>query len=47
MMPRVYFVIGMLAVSLFGYEQYRGAGLFDDPATSHSRGRAGRSVYHK
>jgi hypothetical protein len=46
-MSRLYAVIGILALSLFSYAQYRGAGLFDDTATSHSRGLAGRSTFHK
>jgi hypothetical protein len=31
-MPRFYLVFGILALSLFSYAQYRGAGLFDDVA---------------
>jgi len=46
-MARLYALIGVLALGLFGYEQYRGAGLLDDTNTSHSRGLATRSTFHK
>lgn len=47
MFARVYMVIAALALGLFSYQQYRGVGLFDDTATSHSRGPAGRGTFHK
>ena len=47
MFPRFYFVVAALALSLFSYHQYRGNGLFDDTSTSHSRGLAARSTFHK
>jgi hypothetical protein len=46
-MPRLYLLIGLAALSLFSYGQYRGIGLFDDTATTHSRGPAARSTFHK
>ncbi len=47
MFPRFYSIIAVLALSFFGYQQYRGNGLFDDTSTSHSRGSTGRSAFHK
>ncbi len=47
MMPRLYAILGFLALVFFGYEQYRGVGLFDDTATTHSRGPAARGTFHK
>lgn len=48
-MARFYLIFGILALSLFSYAQYRGAGLFDDvakgPATRLSQ--ASRSTFHK
>ena len=48
-MPRFYLIFGILALSLFSYAQYRGAGLFDDvakgPATRLSQ--TSRNAYHK
>lgn len=48
-MPRFYLIFGILALSLFSYGQYRGAGLFDDvakgPPTRLSQ--AARGTFHK
>ncbi len=48
-MPRFYLIFGILALSLFSWAQYRGAGLFDDVAKGQPTrfGQAGRSVSHK
>ena len=46
-MPRIYLVIGLLALSVYSWAQYRGAGLFDDVASSTPlRGNAART-FHK
>lgn len=48
MLPRAYLVVGLLALSLFAWGQYRGIGLFDDVAGGQStRAGAGRTVFHK
>jgi len=47
MFSRFYFLVGAIALGLFGYSQYKGYGLFDDTSTSHSRGPAARSTFHK
>jgi hypothetical protein len=48
-MQRFYLIFGILALSLFTYGQYRGAGLFDDvakgPPTRLSQ--ASRNTFHK
>jgi len=48
-MPRFFMVFGILALSVFSYAQYRGAGLFDDIAKSQPTrlSQASRSAYHK
>jgi len=48
-MGRFYMIFGILALSLFSYAQYRGAGLFDDVATGPPTrlSQAGRSTFHK
>ena len=48
-MPRVYLIFGILALGLFSYAQYRGAGLFDDVATGPPTrlSQASRSTFHK
>lgn len=47
-MPRFYLLIGMISLSLLGYADYRGYGLFDDTSsTTHSRGPSGRTSFHK
>jgi hypothetical protein len=48
-MPRFYLIFGILAVGLFSYGQYRGAGLFDDVATGQPTrlSQAGRATFHK
>lgn len=48
-MPRFYLIFGILALSLFSYGQYRGAGLFDDIAKSQPTrlNQAGRNTLHK
>ena len=48
-MARLYFIIGLLALSAFSWGQYRGIGLFDD-ATSSQTSRLSPSshgTYHK
>ena len=47
MMARLYLILGILALGVFGYNQYLGNGLFDDTATQHSHGSAGRGTFHK
>lgn len=47
-MARVYLVVGLLALGVYSWAQYRGVGLFDDVADSTPlRGQAGRSTFHK
>ena len=48
-MQRFYLIFGILALSLFSYAQYRGAGLFDDVASGQATrlGQAARSTFHK
>lgn len=47
-MPRFYLVAGLLALSLYSWGQYRGAGLFDDlAAPTPLRGNAARTAFHK
>jgi len=48
-MPRFYLLFGILALSMFSYAQYRGAGLFDDVAKVPSTrlSQASRNAYHK
>jgi hypothetical protein len=47
-MARFYLVVGMLALSVYSWAQYRGVGLFDDIADSTPlRGNAARSTFHK
>lgn len=46
-MARFYLLLGLISVTLFGYGQYRGYGLFDDTNTNHSRGPMARSTFHK
>ena len=48
-MPRFYLIFGILALSLFSWAQYRGAGLFDDVATGPPTrlSQAGRGTFHK
>ena len=48
-MPRFYLIFGILALSLFSYAQYRGAGLFDDVAKGQSTrlSQASRNTFHK
>jgi hypothetical protein len=48
-MPRFYLIFGILALSLFSYAQYRGAGLFDEVAKGQASrlGQASRSTFHK
>ncbi len=47
-MPRFYFVIGLLALSVYTWGQYRGVGLFDDfAAATPLRGNAARTIFHK
>ena len=48
-MPRFYLIFGILALSLFSYAQYRGAGLFDEVAGAQAAraGQASRNTYHK
>jgi hypothetical protein len=48
-MPRFYLIFGILALSLFSYAQYRGAGLFDDVASGQPArlNQAGRGTFHK
>ena len=48
-MPRFYLIFGILALSLFSYGQYRGAGLFDDVAKAPPTrlSQASRNTFHK
>jgi len=48
-MPRFYLIFGILALSMFSYAQYNGAGLFDDVAAAPATrpGAAGHSTFHK
>jgi hypothetical protein len=48
-MPRFYLIFGILALSLFSWAQYRGAGLFDDVASGPATrlGQASRGAFHK
>ena len=48
-MQRFYLIFGILALSLFSWGQYRGAGLFDDVASGQATrlGQAARSTFHK
>jgi hypothetical protein len=46
-MARLYALIGLIALGVFGYQQYRGVGLFDDTSVSHSRGQFARGTFHK
>lgn len=48
-MPRFYLIFGILALSLFSWAQYRGAGLFDDVATGQATrlSQASRGAFHK
>lgn len=47
-MARVYLFLGLLALSVFSWAQYRGVGLFDDEASSsQSRGGSGSSGAHR
>ena len=48
-MPRFYLIFGILALSLFSYAQYRGAGLFDEVASAQAArlGQASRNTFHK
>ena len=48
-MARAYLLIGLFALSLFAWGQYRGVGLFDDHASSQSsRLTPGqRSTFHQ
>lgn len=47
-MPRVYLVLGLIALGVYSWAQYRGVGLFGDVADSNPlRGQGGRSTYHK
>lgn len=48
-MPRFYLIFGILALSLFSWGQYRGAGLFDDVASKQPThlSQASRSTFHK
>ena len=46
-MARFYLLVGLTALSLFSWAQYRGIGLFDDVADSTpQRGSAART-FHK
>ncbi len=48
-MPRFYLVFGILALSLFSYAQYRGAGIFDELAGAQAArlSQANRNTSHK
>jgi len=48
-MARLYAVIGMLALSVLAWADYRGAGLFDDMAHSQPNrlNPSQRSTFHK
>jgi hypothetical protein len=48
-MPRFYLIFGILALGLFSYAQYRGAGLFDDVASGQPTrlSQASRDTFHK
>lgn len=47
MFSRFYFLVGVVALGLFSYSQYKGYGLFDDTGTSHSRNPSARTTFHK
>ncbi len=47
-MLRFYFVVGLFALSLYAWGQYRGVGLFDDFAsTTPQRGGTSHTTFHK
>lgn len=47
-MPRAYLFVGLMALAVFSWAQYRGVGLFDDAAPSQSRlSPSARSTFHK
>lgn len=47
-MSRVYVLLGLLALSIFTWAQYKGYSLFDNVASGRSSSAAGaRSIYHK
>lgn len=47
-MARAYLLIGLFALSLFAWGQYRGVGLFDHASSQSSRLTPGqRSTFHK
>lgn len=47
-MAKIYLLIGTLALSGFGWAQYKGVGLFDDVASGQNLTRsAGRTGFHK
>jgi hypothetical protein len=39
-MARFYLILGMLSLSVFGYAQYRGYGLFNGPSPTYVRSGA-------
>ncbi|MBL8485652.1 MAG: hypothetical protein JNK22_00925 [Rhodocyclaceae bacterium] len=48
-MARAYLMIGLLALGVFSWAQYRGVGLFDDHGSSQASrlGPGQRSTFHK
>jgi hypothetical protein len=48
-MARLYAFVGLLALAVFSWGQYRGAGLFDDTATGRPTRLlpSERSTFHK
>lgn len=48
-MARFYLIVGLLALSVFSWAQYRGAGLFDDIASGQPTrlGPGARGTFHK
>ena len=46
-MARFYLVVGVLALSVYSWAQYRGVGPFDDAATTPLRGSSARTTFHK
>lgn len=47
-MAKIYLLIGALALSGFGWAQYKGVGLFDDVVGGQNLARSsGRTGFHK
>ncbi len=48
-MPRFYLFVGLMALAVFSWAQYRGVGLFDETTSSQASrlSPSARSTYHK